>query len=209
MRLGIGICVTFAGWMVTLSASVSAQSMQYPQTTTLPPAVLRDSPLTSPSIGGMVPLNPATSQGIYPSSGPNSPYFDPYNTRPSYQVPLPSTTGPAYPPAYGSVAPYTGNRCPRQHLLACSAILPGATRRHLSIPTAHCPPRLCHPRDIRVFIQTVYHRDTRVSARAVHLAIIKAQFPATIHRAPIRILRRLRCFQPASLATTQVACSAA
>ncbi len=112
MRLGIGICVTFAGWMVTLSASVSAQSMQYPQTTTLPPAVLRDSPLTSPSIGGMVPLNPATSQGIYPSSGPNSPYFDPYNTRPSYQVPLPSTTGPAYPPAYGSVAPYTGQPLP-------------------------------------------------------------------------------------------------
>ncbi len=64
------------------------------------------------TIGGMVPLNPATQQGIYPSSGANSPYFDPYNTRPSYQVPLPSTTGPSYPPAYGSVAPYGNTSLP-------------------------------------------------------------------------------------------------
>ncbi len=209
MRLGIGICVTFAGWMVTLSASVSAQSMQYPQTTTLPPAVLRDSPLTSPSIGGMVPLNPATSQGIYPSSGPNSPYFDPYNTRPSYQVPLPSTTGPAYPPAYGSVAPYTGQPLPTTAPTGMFGNPAGGYSAAPFNPNGALPTTTLPSTGYPVFIQTVYHRDTRVSARAVHLAIIKAQFPATIHRAPIRILRRLRCFQPASLATTQVACSAA
>lgn len=76
--------------------------MQYPQTYGLPPSVLRNPQTGVGGIGTMVPLNPATQQGIYPSTGGNSPTFDPYNTRPSYQVPLPTTTGPAY----GSVAPY-------------------------------------------------------------------------------------------------------
>lgn len=102
MRLWIGICATFAGWMIAFASSVVAQSMQYPQSVGLPPTVLRDMNPSPSSIGGMVPLNPATQQGIYPSSGPNSTYFDPYNTRPSYQITLPSTA----PPAYGSVAPY-------------------------------------------------------------------------------------------------------
>ena len=105
MRPWIGICATFAGWMIALASSVSAQSMQYPQTNGLPPAVLRSAQNGTAGIGTMVPLNPATQQGIFPSTGPNSSTFDPYNTRPSYQVPLP-TTAPAYPPAYGSVAPY-------------------------------------------------------------------------------------------------------
>lgn len=100
-----------AGWMIALASSVSAQSLQYPQTNSLPPAVLRDAPPSTGSIGGMVPLNPATQQGIYPSTSAGSPYFDPYNTRPSYQVPLP-TTGPAAAPPYGSIAPYGNTGLP-------------------------------------------------------------------------------------------------
>ncbi len=186
------------------------QSMQYPQTTTLPPAVLRDSPLTSPSIGGMVPLNPATSQGIYPSSGPNSPYFDPYNTRPSYQVPLPSTTGPAYPPAYGSVAPYTGQPLPTTAPTGMFGNPAGGYSAAPFNPNGPLPPRLCHPRWYG--FRGVYpnglsgipgcRRERSIWQLSRHSS---GNYP----RAPIRILRRLRCFQPASLATTQVACSAA
>lgn len=91
--------------MIASASPVIAQSLQYPQTTALPPPVLRDAQASGSSIGGMVPLNPATQQGIYPSTGNGSPTFDPYNTRPSYQIQLPST-GPAMGPAYGSVAPY-------------------------------------------------------------------------------------------------------
>ncbi len=118
MRPWIGICASFIGWMIATASPVSAQSLQYPQNTGLPPAVLRDAQSSTRPIGGMVPLNPAIQQGIYPSSGAGSPYFDPYNTRPSYQIPLPSTTTPGYGPgygtgpAYGSIAPYGNSVLP-------------------------------------------------------------------------------------------------
>ncbi len=53
---------------------------------------------TGPS---MVPLNPATQSGIYPSTTPGGSVFDPYATTPATAGPVPAA--PVYPPATSGI----------------------------------------------------------------------------------------------------------
>ncbi|MGN6133599.1 MAG: hypothetical protein ACTHOU_03820 [Aureliella sp.] len=80
------------------------QLLRYPQ----PSSGLRDiqtGRLASSSQPVMVPLNPATQNGLYPSTSTSGATFDPYATRPSfqnpgYQLPSTSSTPPVLP--YGT-----------------------------------------------------------------------------------------------------------
>lgn len=108
MRMALQTLVVMLGSMVAFAPSAWGQRMQFPQ----PPSSLRDAQAQTRLASGpvMVPLNPATQQGLYPSTSPGSALFDPYATRPSYQNPgyqFPPTTGtPTYGSSpYGSPAP--------------------------------------------------------------------------------------------------------
>lgn len=102
MRLVLLSLIVVIGLMNALASSARAQRLQYPQ----PPSTFRNAQTTrvasAPPV--MVPLNPATQQGLYPSTSPGSALFDPYATRPSYQNPGYQMQPPATSPAYG--APY-------------------------------------------------------------------------------------------------------
>ncbi|MCC6508204.1 MAG: hypothetical protein IT423_03800 [Pirellulaceae bacterium] len=116
MRLGVCICAMTAGLVCAVALPVRGQQLQYPQVSPPPASGLRDAQINvNPNVGPMVPLNPATSQGIYPSTGLGSPLFDPYATRPSYQNPgfqLPSGA-PGYGQPYGATVPgLAGNTLP-------------------------------------------------------------------------------------------------
>ena len=103
MRLWFLHLVAMIGLVNALASSVRGQLLQYPQ----PTSGLRDIQTGSPPV--MVPLNPATQSGLYPSTGAGSTHFDPYATRPSYQNPgyqYPSTSSAPpvlpYTPPYGA-----------------------------------------------------------------------------------------------------------
>lgn len=98
---------------ITLATSLPAfgQRIQFPQT----PNGLRPvdanvySPSTRPSTAAngspvMVPLNPATQSGLYPSTGLGSATFDPYSSRQVSQPPVlgTSTFGSAVNPPQGT-----------------------------------------------------------------------------------------------------------
>ena len=101
--------VAIIALMSACASSVFGQLLQqYPQ----PTSGLRDAHTGSGAAAPvMVPLNPATQRGLYPSAGTSGATFDPYSTRPSYQNPgfqFPSTSAaPTYAPPAGSapVAP--------------------------------------------------------------------------------------------------------
>ena len=111
MRLRSFTFVVSLGLLTLCESSVWGQYLQFPQSTgastNLPgTTTFRDIQSNSATPNGpvvMVPLNPATQRGIYPSAGSAGTTFDPYSTRPSYQNPgyqqPPSTTVPPYSPS--------------------------------------------------------------------------------------------------------------
>ncbi len=101
MRLVLQTLAILLGLSVAAAPMVRGQNLQFPQS----PVVLRD--IRTPAGTNapvMVPLNPATQQGLYPSTGSGSPLFDPYATRPSYQNPGYQYTAPTANPGFGSPA---------------------------------------------------------------------------------------------------------
>ncbi len=118
MRRGILQFVVLFVLAHSLASPAQAQRLQFPST----PSHLRDAQImTASGPVTMVPLNPATQQGLYPSTATNGSTFDPYATRPSYQNPgvqLPGTGAPAYVPPYGGSPSYPGNGYP-------GAVFPG------------------------------------------------------------------------------------
>ena len=94
-----------------LGAPVHAQRMQFPET----PSGLRPIQSGQPLAAGgptMVPINPATQAGIYPSTGAGGATFDPYSvSQPQLQV---------FQPPQGTVAP--------------GALAPGATNYPGAVP---------------------------------------------------------------------------
>ncbi|RMF44611.1 MAG: hypothetical protein D6753_02125 [Planctomycetota bacterium] len=72
----------------------------------------------------MVPLNPATQSGIYPSTTPGTSAFDPYATTPAASVPVPAA--PVYPPVapYSPTTPATGS-APAGTVPSTGGVAPG------------------------------------------------------------------------------------
>ncbi len=102
------------GMVLLACAPVDAQRVQFPQAPSgLRPIAPGQGPTTGHPI--MVPINPATQSGIYPSTGLGSPTFDPYattQTSPLTPLPLPGVAGaptiaggPVLPSSYPG---YTG-----------------------------------------------------------------------------------------------------
>ena len=117
-------CVLLLCSASSLAPPAQAQRVQFPQAS--PPSLdgLRPVSPGQLSPGGapvMVPINPATQAGIYPSTGPASSTFDPYAAAavpyvqplPNPSLPPPTSIAPGYPaapplggyPAYNGAAP--------------------------------------------------------------------------------------------------------
>ncbi len=128
----------FGAWLITCAPAV-AQRIQFPENTSPGMNGLRPiSPgqLPNSSSPVMVPINPATQAGIYPSNGMGGATFDPYSLNAS---PLPQTNSPvfnptlappsSFTPTYPGIAPSYPNTAPLGGYPAyngASPVLPGA-----------------------------------------------------------------------------------
>ncbi len=112
------------GMTVLACAPAAAQRVQFPES----PTGLRPIPSGQyPSTGDpvMIPINPATQAGVYPSTGFGSPTFDPYGATPATQpfsaTQIPGSMVPSS--GFGGASPY-GTPYPAYN--GPSPLLPGA-----------------------------------------------------------------------------------
>ena len=122
---------TLIAWALIISACwlgapVHAQRMQFPET----PAGLRPIQPGQPLATGapaMVPINPATQAGIYPSTGVGGATFDPYSANPPqmqvFQAP-PGTLAPGAT-SYPGAAPTYPNNPPLGGYPTYNGVTPG------------------------------------------------------------------------------------